>query len=138
MALAAITAVTSTLADLNQYKQHLEGQAGSTLSWFLRVASSQNFINRLSDAGGAQKFSIQDSGGVEVASIDSDGDLTISGSLAPAALTIPTASAPTSTTEGVMQWDTDDDHITVGDGANNLVFPNEKEQVVNAWAFGTG
>ena len=138
MALAAITATTSTLADINQYKEHLEGQAGSTLSWFLRVASSQNFVIRLSDAGGTQKVSIQDSGGVEVASINSDGDLTISGSLAPAALTIPNASAPTATTEGVMQWDTNDDHITVGDGANNLVISNEAEQAVSAWAFGTG
>lgn len=122
MTLSAVTAGDqATAAQYNAIKNHLEGDASSTLAWFLRCTASQNFVVRLSDAGGVQKFSIQDSAGAEVAQIDSNGDLTLSGTFTPGVLQLPTGTAPTPTTEGEMWWDTDDDRLVIGDGASQVL-----------------
>jgi hypothetical protein len=113
---------TITAANYNQIKNHLEGATGSTLAYFLRVAAANNFVIRLSDNAGAQKFSIQDSDGVEIASIDSDGDFTLSGSYSPATLVLPNSAGPAPTTEGDIQWDSDDHNIVVGDSSGTQTF----------------
>ena len=117
MALTAIVALaTSAAADVNQYKDHLEGESSSTLAWFLRCSTSNDFIIRLSDAAGARKFSLQDSAGVEVASIDSDGTVAaIDTSFT--ALTVPTAASPAQTAVGSLVYDTALLLLTVGNGS---------------------
>lgn len=120
----AITSVTdgntANASDVNQYKQHLEGDAGKTLAWFLRQ-SSGDFTVLLSSADGSTKFVIQDSGGSEVASIDSDGNLTTAG-LTPTTFTLPSSATPSQTTDAQIVWDSDDDVITVGTGAATKQF----------------
>ena len=106
----------SAATDIQQFKDHLEGAAGSTLAWNLRAAASNNIIVTLADAGGTYKFSVRDSAGVEVAYIDSDGGFSAA-SFAPALFTLPTGSAPTPTAEGEIWWDTDDDVLRIGTGA---------------------
>ena len=118
MSIAAVSAGDTIAADdVNTIKNHLEGQAGSTLAWFLRAASGENIVIRLADNAGAKKFSIQDSDGSEIAMVDSDGALTISSTFTPGTLILPQGSAPTPTVEGDIQWDTDDDVIVVGTGS---------------------
>jgi hypothetical protein len=78
----AVANATATSTQFNQIIDHLEGDSGSTLAYFLRVLSSNNFTIRLPDAGGTQEFRIQDSGGVTVANIDSDGNVTFAGTSA--------------------------------------------------------
>ena len=78
----AVANATATSAQFNEIIDHLEGASGSTLAYFLRVLSSNNFTIRLPDAGGTQEFRIQDSGGVTVANIDSDGNVTFAGTSA--------------------------------------------------------
>lgn len=119
-------------ADLNKIKDHLEGAVGSTLSWFLRCASGTNFLIRLSDNAGAQKFSIQDSDGAEVLALNSNGNLTIGGSFDPASslpgiLKFPTGSAPDpSIVNGRVIWDSDDFILAVGDGTTTqLLYPGQ-------------
>ena len=122
MALSAVTAGDqATAAQYNAIKNHLEGDASSTLAWFLRCTASQNFVVKLSDAGGVQKFSIQDSDGAEVAQINSNGDFTLSGTFTIGALQLPTGTAPTPTADGEMWWDTDNDRLVIGDGASQVL-----------------
>lgn len=108
-------------ADVNQFKKMLEGDATYTMAWLLRVAASQNFIIRLADNAGAQKFSIQDSDGVEVASINSNGDLAIN-TYTFSNLTLPTSASPAQTTEGQIVWDSANDRLTIGDGSSRKTF----------------
>ena len=122
MTLSAVTAGDqATAAQYNAIKNHLEGDASSTLAWFLRCTASQNFVVKLSDAGGVQKFSIQDSAGAEVAQINSNGDFTLSGTFTVGALQLPTGTAPTPTADGEMWWDTDNDRLVIGDGASQVL-----------------
>ena len=78
----AVANATATSAQFNEIIDHLEGDSGSTLAYFLRVLSSNNFTIRLPDAGGTQEFRIQDSAGVTVGSIDSDGNVAFIGATA--------------------------------------------------------
>lgn len=50
-------------------------------------------------------------------------DLTIAGgTIGTSAITLVQGTAPTPTAEGVIQWDTDDDHIVIGDAVDQVVF----------------
>lgn len=60
---------------------------------------------------------------------------TISGSISPSVLIIPGATSPAQTAEGSAVWDTDDDVLTVGDGASRSTFG--KLGSTNAAAVGT-
>lgn len=104
-------------ADVNQYKNLLEGASAYTATYALTSTAGTNFSITLGDAGGGNKLSIKDSGGVEVAYIDSDGVFHGSLSLGNGTITIPTSATPTQTTEGSIAWDTDDDVLTIGTGA---------------------
>ena len=50
----------------------------------------------------------------------------MTGSLIQNSLQIPTDAAPTPTTEGAMEWDSDDDKIKIGDGAGTLTFSSDE------------
>ena len=131
MSLTSVTTEQDAAAsDIEQYKQHLEGDAGKTLAWLFRVAANSDLIIVMSDNAGAQKVSFKDSADAEVASIDSDGNLTLSGTFSPATWTIPTASAPSQTTEGQAVWDTDDDELTIGDGSGRIRIKALTENIV--------
>lgn len=107
-------------ADIDAIRNHLEGAAGSTAAYLFRQLSG-NFGIRLSTADGSTKVSIQDSAGVEVASIDSDGNLIATANTF-TTLNLPTSASPAPTVEGRVIWDSDDDNLTVGDGATTKTF----------------
>lgn len=113
--------LTIASADIADIVNHLQGASGKTDAWHFRVSSGNNYLITLSDAAGAQKFSIRDSGGVEKFSVDSDGNVTLSGTFAPSSLTLPTSAAPAQTTDGSVSWDSDDDLLTIGTGAATKV-----------------
>lgn len=79
MALSAITAVTSAILDLNQYRNHLQGAAGNTENWHFRTIT--NLLVTLADAAGSNEFRINDSADVTVANIDSDGNADFAGTV---------------------------------------------------------
>lgn len=77
-----VNATTADAADINQFKNHLEGATSSdTEEYVLRTASGTNFKIRLSDAAGSSKFVLQDSAGVDIFTIDSDGNTILNGYL---------------------------------------------------------
>lgn len=108
-------------ADINQFKSMLEGASGYTSTYALTSTTGTNFVIKLGDAAGTNKMSIQDSAGVEVAYIDSDGAFHGSLSLGAGTLTFPTSASPTPTTEGLAYWDTDDNLLSIGDGAASKI-----------------
>ena len=121
MALASVaTGDTVAAADVNQYKNALEGAA--TATFLLSAAATTHFQVKLADAAGSYTFKVLDSAGSAVATIDSDGNLTITGGFTPGTLTLPTASSPSQTAEGSIVWDSDDNILTVGDGASRKSF----------------
>lgn len=124
MALTRVTAqLASTIAHLNQFADHLEGVAGNTLAWLLRVAANENFVIMLADAAGVSKFLVKDSAGATVATVDSDGNLTVTGTVTGSgALILPTSASPAQTADGSVVWDSDDNRLTVGDGASRKTF----------------
>lgn len=107
--------------DVNQYKNLLEGASTYTATYALTSTASTNFVIKLGDAAGTNKLSIQDSGGVEVASINSDGTFSGSVAIGSGTFTLPVAASPAPTTEGQAIWDTDDNLISVGDGAASKI-----------------
>lgn len=117
-----VTGDTAVKGDLNQLIDLLEGAASMTEAFKLVSSTGENFIIKLSDAAGARKLSIQDSAGVEVASIDSDGAGTFTSLSSSGTLVLPTATSPAQTTDGQIIWDSDDDVITIGDGASRKTF----------------
>ena len=115
------TGSTVLAADVNQFKSMLEGASGYTSTYLLVSTTGTNFIMRLGDAAGVNKFSIQDSASVEQFSVTSDGVMSVT-SLTPTAFTFPTSATPSQTTDGQAVWDSDDDAITVGDGSSRKTF----------------
>ena len=108
----AVANATATSTQFNQIIDHLEGDSGSTLAYFLRVLSSNNFTIRLPDAGGTQEFRIQDSAGVTVGSIDSDGNVAFIGATAltgnldvGGTLELGSSNITTSTAAGLLKHD---------------------------------
>jgi len=99
-------------ADLNQYRDHLQGEVGSTDAYHFRSAGGADYIVTLSDSVGARKVSVRDSGGVEVFFVDSDGNVSFNGNF-----TVPTSAAPSQTTAGRLVYDTVRRILTVGNGS---------------------
>jgi hypothetical protein len=82
MGLNAVAAgETIQIADINDFKDHLEGGAGKTVAYYLKTATSNDFKIQLADNAGAQKFSVEDSDGTEIFRITSDGDVQFDGGL---------------------------------------------------------
>lgn len=113
---------TIEIEDLNQLIDLLEGGNSQTLAFKFVSKSGENFIVKLADAAGARKFSIQDSAGNEVASINSDGQATFTQVTSTGVTILPGDTAPDDTTEGSIQWDTNDDRLVVGTGSAVVQF----------------
>ena len=107
-------------AHIDSIRTHLEGGSGDTAPYKLRQ-STGDFIVVLADAAGASEVSIHDSADVEVAHINSDGDATFN-SVAFTNLDIPVSASPSQTADGRAVWDSDDDVLTIGDGASRKTF----------------
>lgn len=122
MALPTVTQFTRILAaTMTAFKNHLEGQVGSTAPWHFRQ-STGNFQVTLSEAAGATQVRINDSAGSDIFHIDSDGNVVAAGSIGAGSVTFPGSITPAQTAEGSAVWDTDDDVLTVGDGASRKTF----------------
>jgi len=161
----AVANATATSTQFNQIIDHLEGDSGSTLAYFLRVLSSNNFTIRLPDAGGTQEFRIQDSAGVTVGSIDSDGNVAFIGATAltgnldvGGTLELGSSNITTSTAAGLLKHEAgglefDASAITTGGlfkgassgtaailakGAANTVLTMAADASDFAWAASTG
>lgn len=106
---------------MRSIKEHLEGAVGSTAPWHLRQ-SAGNFQVTLPDAAGATQLRVNDSGGVDVFHVDSDGNIVAAGGLTQGSLILPLSATPAQTAEGSIVWDSDDDRLTVGDGASRKTF----------------
>lgn len=117
-----VTGDTAVANDLNQLIDLLEGAASLTEAFKLVSSSGENFIIKLADAAGARKLVIQDSAGVEVASIDSDGGASFTNVTSSGSVILPTSTSPAQTTDGQVVWDSDDNLLTVGDGASRKTF----------------
>lgn len=117
-----VTGDTAVANDLNQLIDLLEGASSLTEAFKLVSSTGENFIIKLADAAGVRKFSIQDSAGVEVASIDSDGAALFTSVSSSGTLVLPTSTSPAQTVDGQIVWDSDDNVITVGDGASRKTF----------------
>lgn len=120
MALVRVTAgLKSTILQLNQIINHLEGVAGNTLSWFLRTATNGNFIIVLGDDAGVSEFQLMDSNETVIFTINSNGDVTPGGAFSPAQIIVPGDVAPSQTDLGNLQLDEDGFFLTIGTGINN-------------------
>lgn len=115
------TGDTVAAADVNQFKEHLEGGSSKTAPYHLKQ-SSGSFQVTLADAAGATFFRINDSAGVDVFHVTSDGDIVFAGTLTQATIILPTSAAPAQTAEGSIVWDSNDDIITVGDSSSRKSF----------------
>lgn len=123
MALPTFTTRQVALSDdLTSIISHLTGGVGKTEAWSFRVSTSNNFLITLADAAGASKFSIRDSSGTELFSVNSLGAMSLTGSLVLTSFTFPTSASPSQTTDGQAVWDSDDNVLTVGDGASRKTF----------------
>lgn len=122
--LSRVTAGSTILAeDLNQIIDLIEGGNSRTEAFKFVSSTGEHFIVKLSDAAGARKFQIQDSAGQEVAYIDSDGNLNIDGAITiGGTIVLPSGASAAPTTEGDIQWDSDDDRLVVGDGTTTKTF----------------
>lgn len=83
-------------------------------------------------SAGNYPLGVDDSGAVETCTADDDqpdSDLEVpdaltiaGGTIGTSAITLAQGTAPTPTAEGLIEWDTDDDQIVVGDGVGQAVF----------------
>ena len=122
MALSSVTAGNEVqAANLNQYKEHLEGGAGKTVTYLLRTTSGADFSVILGGNGTSRKLTVKDSDNSEVFKIDADGNVTVGGSLTVAVLTAPGASSPSQTAAGSMVYNTSSNKLTVGNGSGRDV-----------------
>ena len=122
MALSSVTAGNEVqAANLNQYKEHLEGGAGKTVTYLLRTTSGADFSVILGGNGTSRKLTVKDSDNSEVFKIDADGNVTVGGSLTVAVLTAPGASSPSQTAAGQMVYNTSSNKLTIGNGSSRDV-----------------
>ena len=76
MALTQVTAgETAVVANVNQYKDALEGASGATVAYHLRVATGQDFLITLADNAASRKLSVRDSDLAEIFHVDSNGGI---------------------------------------------------------------
>ena len=126
MALSLGRAVAGTsvrAAQLNQIIDFLEGASGENISLFLRSAAGVDARILLSDNAGARSFRLLDSDEATIFQVDSNGNVTLSGTMSFAGgFVFPLSTVPAQTAEGSAVWDSDDDVLTVGDGAARKTF----------------
>lgn len=121
MALVSVNPLDEVKAtDINQFKDALEGAVAGTVPFFLRTATGEDFIIRLGGNASTRKLSVQDSDAAEVFKVDADGNLTAAGSFSPGTLILPSSTTPTPTAEGDIQWDSNDNHLVIGDGSGQV------------------
>jgi hypothetical protein len=122
MALSSVSAGNEVqAANINQFKEHLEGGAGKTVTYLLRTTSGADFTVILGGNGTSRKLTVKDSDNSEVFKIDADGNVTVGGSLTVAVLTAPGASSPSQTAAGSMVYNTSSNKLTVGNGSGRDV-----------------
>ena len=122
MALSSVSAGNEVqAANINQFKDHLEGGAGKTVTYLLRTTSGADFTVVLGGNGTSRKLTVKDSDNSEVFKIDADGNVTVGGSLTVAVLTAPGASSPSQTGAGQMVYNTSSNKLTVGNGSSRDV-----------------
>ena len=122
MALSSVSAGNEVqAANINQFKDHLEGGAGKTVTYLLRTTSGADFTVVLGGNGTSRKLTVKDSDNSEVFKIDADGNVTVGGSLTVAVLTAPGASSPSQTAAGKMVYNTSSNKLTVGNGSSRDV-----------------
>ena len=121
MALVSVNPLDEVKAtDINQFKDALEGAVAGTVPFFLRTATGEDFIIRLGGNAASRKLSVQDSDAAEVFKVDADGNLTAAGSFSPGTLILPSSTTPTPTVEGDIKWDSNDNHLVIGDGSGQV------------------
>ena len=122
MALSSVTAGNEVqAANINQFKEHLEGGSCKTVTYLLRTTSGADFTVVLGGNGTSRKLTVKDSDNSEVFKIDADGNVTVGGSLTVAVLTAPGASSPSQTAAGSMVYNTSSNKLTVGNGSGRDV-----------------
>ena len=122
MALSSVSAGNEVqAANINQFKEHLEGGSGKTVTYLLRTTSGADFTVVLGGNGTSRKLTVKDSDNSEVFKIDADGNVTVGGSLTVAVLTAPGASSPSQTAAGSMVYNTSSNKLTVGNGSGRDV-----------------
>lgn len=133
MALPNPSAGDSILAaHIDSIRTHLQGASGDTEAWAFRQ-SSGNVVFTLATADGSNGFRINDSAGTQVGYLDSDGNLTIAGGLTQATQVFPLSASPAQTAEGSVVWDSDDDVLTIGDGASRKTFYPGQQALQERW-----
>ena len=122
MALSSVSAGNEVqAANINQFKDHLEGGAGKTVTYLLRTTSGADFTVVLGGNGTSRKLTVKDSDNSEVFKIDADGNVTVGGSLTVGTLTAPGASSRSQTGAGQMVYNTSSNKLTVGNGSSRDV-----------------
>ena len=122
MALSSVSAGNEVqAANINQFKEHLEGGSGKTVTYLLRTTRGADFTVVLGGNGTSRKLTVKDSDNSEVFKIDADGNVTVGGSLTVAVLTAPGASSPSQTAAGSMVYNTSSNKLTVGNGSGRDV-----------------
>ena len=122
MALSSVSAGNEVqAANINQFKEHLEGGAGKTVTYLLRTTSGADFTVILGGNGTSRKLTVKDSDNSEVFKIDADGNVTVGGSLTVATLTAPGSSSPSQTGNGQMVYNTSSNKLTIGNGSSRDV-----------------
>lgn len=128
---------TIQINDLNQLIDLLEGGNSMTGAFNLVSTSGEDFIIKLADAAGARSILIKDSSGATVASINSNGEATFTSTTSSGAMVIPSSTSPGDTTEGSIQWDSNDDRLVIGDGATTQTFYPGDPSSINRVALKT-
>ena len=133
MALSNVTAGDTALAaDLNQYKEALEGTRD--FSPLMKAASGTDFYIRMSNTGGGQFFKVQNSRAADALVVNSAGVVT------PTTLQITGLSAPSDVTAGRLSYNTTKNVLVYGnasqvveiaDGASTNLAVLGSEQTVN-------
>ena len=122
MALSSVSAGNEVqAANINQFKEHLEGGAGKTVTYLLRTTTGADFTVVLGGNSTSRKLTVKDSDNSEIFKIDADGNVTVGGSLTVAVLTAPGASSPSQTAAGAMVYNTSSNKLTVGNGSGRDV-----------------
>jgi hypothetical protein len=109
MALTNVTAGNTALAaDLNQYKEALEGTR--TFVPTIAAAAGSDITLQLADAAGARKLIVENSGGTDGFTVDSNGVVT------PTILQVTGVATPADTVAGRVSYNTTKNVLVYGNG----------------------
>ena len=116
------TGDTIQATDVSDIKNHLEGGSGKTAPYNLRQ-STGNMLLTAATNDGSNGIRFNDSDNSQIFYVDSDGNITVVGTITNSgALVLPVSASPSQTADGSVVWDSDDDVLTVGDGAARKTF----------------